>query len=224
MPVLNGMPYLPKALKSIWDQTAGVFPLHVWDNGSTDGTLEVLREWIPHRIPGRVFSGEPLSLGLSLRRLVEETPAEFCARMDADDINLPKRLETQLEFMTRNPDVSLVGTATQSIDESGAILNKVFHYPENWIEIRHATLNAPRLPHPSVVFRREAVLEAGNYADDSTSESPYWCEDYDLWLRLMTQHRGYTIQQKLLYYRVNLNGLSSNEQKLGPSKVGRLRA
>ena len=98
IPVLNGMPYISETLASIEAQTYQNWEVLVWDNGSTDGTLEELEKWIPTRLPGRIITGEPLSLGDSLARMVEECKTELCARIDADDINLPERLEKQVAF------------------------------------------------------------------------------------------------------------------------------
>ena len=71
MAVKNGMPYLPETLASIEAQTYRDWEIVVWDNGSTDGTLDELRRWIPSRLAGRVIYGNPLSLGTSLAKLVE---------------------------------------------------------------------------------------------------------------------------------------------------------
>src|SRR5438270_212199 len=98
MPVKNGMPHLPATLQSIEAQTYQNWEVLVWDNGSTDGTLEELQRWIPSRLPGRIVSAEPLSLGTSLARLVEAAETELCARIDADDVNYRERLEKQEEF------------------------------------------------------------------------------------------------------------------------------
>src|SRR5438552_5677499 len=99
MPVKNGMPYLSETLASIEAQTYRDWEILVWDNGSTDGTLDELRRWIPSRLPGRIIDNRPLSLGNSLAALVEAAGTELCARIDADDVNYPERLERQVAFL-----------------------------------------------------------------------------------------------------------------------------
>lgn len=214
IPVLNGMPYLTDMLASLEAQTFDDAEVLVWDNGSTDGTLEVLRQWIPHRLPGRVFSGEPLSLGNSLRRLVEAANTEFCARMDADDLCLPHRLERQLNFLSKHPDIALVGSERDCMDADGLEISARSHFPSEPHEILHATLRSPRLLHPTVVFRRRELLSVGNYQDRSTPEFPYWCEDYDLWLRLLSRYRVAALPDKLIRYRYHAASLTETEMRL----------
>jgi glycosyltransferase involved in cell wall biosynthesis len=92
LPVKDGMPYLPETLASIESQTYRNWQVLAWDNGSTDGTVAELHKWMPSRLPGKVIDYEQLSLANSLAKLVETAEIEFCARIDADDINYPERL------------------------------------------------------------------------------------------------------------------------------------
>ena len=129
IPVLNGMPYLPETLASIEAQTYKNWEVLVWDNGSTDGTLEELAKWIPDRLPGKIFTGEPHGVGGSLKRLVEECQTEFCARIDADDINFPERLEKQVAFLQAHPEVAILGSQMKYIDGNGNIQKPLYHVP-----------------------------------------------------------------------------------------------
>lgn len=214
IPVLNGMPYLPEALASLEAQTYRDFEVLVWDNGSTDGTLDVLRQWIPSRLPGRVITGEPQSLGNSLRRLGEVAESPLLARMDADDICEPSRLAVQCAFMDEHPEVALVASDRVCLDEFGNETAPRSSYPMTSPDILHATLRAPRIVHPTVMMRRDALLQAGNYRDLSSPEAAYWSEDYDLWLRLLSLHRAVALPEKLLRYRYNPRGLTENEMRL----------
>jgi glycosyltransferase involved in cell wall biosynthesis len=208
IPVLNGAAFLEEALASLEQQTLRDFDVLVWDNGSTDGTLEILDRWLPTRLPGRVFRGVPLSLGLSLRRLVEEAPTELCARMDADDICHPDRFRLQLEFLRQNPGLALVGTDRDCMDMAGNPVAGASKLPFAPTDVLHATLVGPRIWHPTVLFKRSAILEAGNYQDHSTPDEPYWSEDYDMWMRLQSCHLAATIPERLLRYRVNPGGVT----------------
>lgn len=185
----------------------------VWDNGSTDGTLEILDRWLPSRLPGRVFRGMPLSLGLSLSRLVEEAPTELCARMDVDDICHPERFRLQIDFLQRHPEIALVGTDRDCIDMAGNPVNGASKLPYAATDVLHATLVGPRIWHPTVLFKRSAVLESGNYQDHSTPEEPYWSEDYDLWMRLQTRFLAATMPDRLLRYRVNPDGVTQKAMR-----------
>ncbi|TYQ31534.1 glycosyltransferase [Pseudanabaena sp. UWO310] len=197
IPILNGMPYLPETLASIEAQTYKDWEVLVWDNGSTDGTLEELDKWIPSRLPGKVFTGEPYGVGGSLKRLVEECNTEFCARIDADDVNFPDRLEKQIAFLKENPEVAFVGSQQQYIDDKNNFQEYDYLIPESHDDIVHIMLSSNCICHPSVLFRKSAVLEVGNYRDLKN------VEDYDLWLRLASHFKLANLNQKLIYYRVH---------------------
>jgi glycosyltransferase involved in cell wall biosynthesis len=224
IPVLNGMPYLPEALASLENQTFKDFEVLVWDNGSTDGTVEMFRQWVPGRLPGRVFTGEPLSLGSSLRRLAELSQAPLIARMDADDVCLPHRLETQVRYLESHPQDALVASDRICIDETGREVPARSTYPQAPAEILHATLRAPRILHPTVVMRRDALMDCGNYLDLSSPACAYWSEDYDLWLRFLARHRAVCLPEKLLRYRYNPKGLTENEVRLQRAATARRAA
>ena len=178
MPILNGMPFLPSALASIEAQDYKNWKIMVWDNGSTDGSLKELCRWIPSRLPGRIITGSPLSVGLSSARLVEQADTELCARMDADDVIYPERLRLQVDFMERHPSVAVVGTRIEFIDEAGCFWPHADPYPTTDAEIRWELRWGVPIAGASVMFRRSAVLKSGNYRDLRIGE------DYDLWFRV----------------------------------------
>lgn len=224
IPILNGMPYLPEALASLEAQTCRDFEVLVWDNGSTDGTLEVLKEWIPTRLPGRVITDRPLSLGNSLRALAKRAESTFIARMDADDICEPHRLAVQLEHLQKHPEHALVASDRLCIDSSSRIVDARTIYPHAPADILHATLRAPRIVHPTVIMRRDALMDVGNYRDLSSPECRYWSEDYDMWLRFLSRYNAIALQEPLLRYRYNPSGLTENEMRLNRAANARRAA
>jgi glycosyltransferase involved in cell wall biosynthesis len=194
LPVKNGMPYLSETLASIEAQTYHNYEILAWDNGSTDGTIEELYSWIPGRLPGRVISDNPLSLGSSLAHLVEAAQTELCARIDADDLNYPERLERQVAFMREHPRVGIVGTQVEFIDEEGKLGPDLWTQPHTDAEIRWQLRWQCPFNHPTVMLRRSVVLAAGNYADCIP-------EDYDLWMRLGFITECENLPEVLLKYR-----------------------
>jgi acetyltransferase-like isoleucine patch superfamily enzyme len=197
IPIKNGMPYLPETLASIEAQTYQNWEVLVWDNGSTDGTLEELERWIPSRLPGKVITGEPHGVGGSLARMVEECKTELCARIDADDINLPNRLEQQVAFLVAHPEVAVVGSQMYIIDSQGLVSEKLYEIPVCHNDIVHNLLINNSIAHPSVLFRRSAVKQVGNYR-----ELPN-IEDYDLWLRVAAQFKLANLDKPLVSYRIH---------------------
>ena len=193
------MPYLSETLASIEAQTCKDWEILAWDNGSTDSTVEELRKWIPVRLPGRIITNRPMGLGASLREMVLDCESEFCARIDADDVNLPERLEQQVAFLEDHPDIALVGSPINRIDVNGINYGLYYSVPFQHEDIVHALLNTNPIAHPAVLFRRNAILEAGNYCDVGSIN----IEDYDLWLRLAVLHKLANLEKPLVNYRVH---------------------
>lgn len=195
MPVLNGMPYLPEALASIEQQSGVEFSILAWDNGSSDGSVAVLKEWIPRRLPGEVITNRPLSLGGSCAALVTKAKTEFCARMDADDVCLPERFARQVNALMEDERLAVVGGQVETIDSLGQPYSlKKLEYLTQDADIVHQMLMYTGFAHPAVCFRRSAVIEVGNYREMIP-------EDYDLWLRLAARHRLRNLEEKVIRYR-----------------------
>ena len=211
LPVKNGMPYLAETLASIAAQTYANWEVLAWDNGSTDGTVEELRRWIPVRLPGRVVADRPLTLGNARAHLVQEAPTEFCAWIDADDISAPERLEHQVRFLLMNPEVAAVGSHIIIINADGHSNGVVARFPLSDDDIVRHMLHGPGMAQPAVLFRRSAVLAVGNYRD----VGPVHVEDYDLWLRLAVNYRLANLDEPLLHYRVHDRSTTVASEKAG---------
>jgi hypothetical protein len=132
-----------------------------------------------------------------------ECRAELVARMDADDVAEPERLRLQVELLTRCPDIAVVGSQLQIIDEAGQ--SRGYRaYPLRHDEILAAFPRYNPLAHPSVMFRRTVVVAAGGYVTDLHNE------DYDLWSRLAIDgHRFANLPDALLRYRVHSGAVKS---------------
>lgn len=194
LPVRNGMPFLPSTLASIANQTYRNFRVLAWDNGSMDETVAELRRWIPERLPGEIVAGIPLPLGMSLRAMVERCETELCARIDADDINLPERLEKQVAFLEKHPGTAVLGAQVNTIDGEGRQLER-WHFSSGDAETRWRLRWANPISHPAVLFRRSVVLRAGNYQDCQAAE------DFDLWMRVAELAEIRNHPEVLLQYR-----------------------
>lgn len=118
-------------------------------------------------------------LGNALKLGVENAKYDICARMDSDDICLPDRFEKQLAYLEAHPECDIVGgQMTEFIDTPENIVGRR-EVPLSNEEIYEFMKGRCALNHVTVMFRKEAVLKAGNYQDW------FWNEDYYLWVRMM---------------------------------------
>ncbi len=188
------MPYLREALASVAGQTYKNHIILAWDNGSTDGSVEELRRWIPAVIPGRIVTGTELPIGPSRAALVHMAQTELCAVMDHDDVTLPQRLELQVAFLLEHPETAVLGAQADIIDENNVLCGR-WTYNTDDAHTRWMTRWHAQLSHSSVLYRRSAVLAAGNYRDARPDD------DLDLWMRLATIGEIRNLPQTLVQYR-----------------------
>jgi len=194
MGVWNGAPQVGEAVQSVLSQTAADLELIVIDDGSSDATPAILRSFrdprlrIIRRARGGLTSA--LNAGLALAR------APLVARLDADDIALPQRLERQLEYLKGHPDVGLLGTAARETDAAGREV-AVLRPPTDDALIRRALIRRNPFVHSSIVMRRAAVDLAGGY-----DEAFLVAQDYDLWMRMSRVTRMANLSNLLVIRRL----------------------
>lgn len=210
MSVYNGERYLNEAVDSILSQTFTDFEFLIIDDASTDRTPEILRGYDDPRI--RIVTNEEnLGLTKSLNKGLALARGEYIARMDADDISAPERLEKQVSFLERNTDIGVLGTNVQYVDDFGNPL-QILKWPscDSLIKWRLCFMNP--LAHPSILIRRKLLTNIGGYNEEIT-----FAQDYDLWgrLSLITQFGNH--EEVLLHLRKtkeNISFMKYNEQKM----------
>ena len=216
IPILNAMPYLPEALASLERQSFRDFEVCLWDNGSSDGSVEEAQRWIPGRLKGRVVTGNPLPLHDCLARMVEEAQTDFVARMDGDDVCLPERFERQMAAMVSNRALGIVGGQSPLVDIAGKELGCSLSGPLEHDDILTEMMLRSSLTHPALLFRRAAVLDAGNYA------RPKPVEDLDLYFRMSEICKFKNLESNVLNYRINPKSICQSDlsgQKLQVEEV-----
>ena len=191
MPVHNAERYLVEAVGSILEQTHRDLELVVVDDGSTDGSRAILGELDDPRI--RVLELGRQGLTETLRTGCAAARGRYIARMDADDVALPDRLERQVARLGAEPDLAACGGAVVMLDERGRC-GATVRYPETDAEIRRALPQYNCFAHPAVTFRRDAYEATGGYRTANG-------EDYDLWLRLSERYRLANLRDPVLLYR-----------------------
>ncbi|MHB9035612.1 MAG: glycosyltransferase family 2 protein [Armatimonadota bacterium] len=193
MPVYNTAQYLPEAVDSILGQTLNNFEFLIIDDGSTDGSGEILDRCQESDNRIRVFHQENAGLAVSLNVGLRAAKGKYIARMDSDDISFPQRLAKQTAFMDAHPEVGVCGTAFKQFGDSSG---------ESWTmtdpeEIRSRLLFWPCLGHPTVMMRRELIVEKDLYYNADFKQA----EDHELWLRFSAYCKLTNLPEVLLLYR-----------------------
>jgi glycosyltransferase involved in cell wall biosynthesis len=196
MAVYNGEKHLREAVESILGQTFSDFEFVIVDDGSTDGTADILETFADSRI--RLLRNERnVGLSASLNRGLDEARAKVVARQDADDISEPARIERQVGFMDAHPDFALIGSAYRTIDVDGrSVADRSL--PCDPLALRWHLLFYCPFVHGSVMFRRSAVDEVNRY-DTNLAYSM----DRDLWSRLALRRPVGNLPDVLFRYRVS---------------------
>jgi len=212
MPVFNGERYLAEAIDSVLAQTFNDFELLILDDGSTDGSRAIAKACPDPRIR-LVCNDGNRGLIYSLNRGIALATGEYIARMDADDICLPERLEKQVALLDADPELAAVGTPVIFIDCAG---NKCGVWDDDrltpdWPEIRRRLPRANCLAHPGMTVRRSIMIDYGYDPDQKGAE------DYDLWLRMAADNLRITkTTEPLLLYRRNPASITAATREKNP--------
>lgn len=202
MPVYNAERYLRESIDSILSQTYRNFEFLIIDDGSTDRSAEIIRSYDDLRIR---FVQNEKNLGISetLNRGIDLSTTDLIARMDADDISYPKRLQRQYEYMIVHPDCALLSTWCKVVTDDKKFIRleryrtKFYYYNltfECWMY------------HPTIMFRKSMIEQVGKYS------MPY-SEDYDLFWKVSTQFKISNLMEPLLDYRVSSTSLNTVQKK-----------
>jgi GT2 family glycosyltransferase len=207
MPVYDAERFLAEAVESILAQTFRDFELLAVDDGSRDGSTALLGAYA-HRDPRVRVVERPhegvtatLNAGLALAR------GGLVARMDADDVALPRRLELQVARLEREPGLVCVGGAYEVIDAKGRLIGRVRPPCEPERLEAFALDGASPICHPAAVYRRDPVLALGGYDASAT-----FAQDYELWLRLMEVGRLANLPEVVLRLRHHARSVSEVAQ------------
>lgn len=205
--------FLEKALSSIVNQTLMPSEIVLVKDGPISEPLEKVIDWFTSAYPD-LFNIVSLSinrgLGEALRIGVEVCKYEHIARMDSDDICHPDRFEKQVSFMKTHPDIAVLGSNIEEFNIYPGD-NKVRRLmPESGKKLlNYAKFRSP-VNHPSILMRKQAVINAGNY----NGNIRLW-EDYSLFIRMLKNgSKFYNMQEILLYFRVG-SGIESIERRSG---------
>ena len=208
IPAYNAEKYLSQAIESILNQTFRDFELIIIDDCSTDNTWQVIDKY--HKADKRVVvsrNKKNLKLSRTLNKAIKVSKGKYIARMDADDISFPDRLEKQVKFMEANLEVGISGGTMIIMDVSGKVTGeRNYHTTDK--KIREKIFRYSPFCHPSIIIRKSVLANSGLY-------NHYYnpAEDYELYFRIGLQAKFANLKDKLIKYRVVSNSMTMGELK-----------
>lgn len=204
MSVYNAKRYVGEAVASILSQTFADFEFIVIDDGSTDGTGEILRGFHDKRIL-LVKNEENIGLTKSLNKGLQLTRGEYIARLDADDVSMPERLEKQVRFLDAHPDVGLVATAVAYVGPDGEELGVQRIRRKDFYQ---ALVDMDFIwEHSAALFRAACMKTVGLYREEFE-----YAQDYDLWLRIAEEFDLMVLNEPLVKLRLRPESISATKR------------
>lgn len=213
LPLYNGSKFIDQSFNTILASMREIDELVIVNDGSEDISVEDLKK-LESRDPRiKIISKEHSGLVETLNYGIQLCENELIARADIDDKYSPKRISRQIQFMGENPNCAAVFSDYQIQDVSGRNLG-IIPTAISPLLTRFSLINPQRTPHPSVMFRKSAVLEVNGY------KSEYFpAEDLSLWIDLSKSFEIATIPETLLYYTLHKGNITSKNQSLMIAKT-----
>ncbi len=179
LPVYNGAKTIQRAVQSILLQTYGNFELIVINDGSIDNTRSILNNFNDRRLT--VLEQGNKGIVISLNRGIEISKGQYIARADADEVSHPERLKKQVDFLEKNSDTGIVGTATEVVYPDGK--TNIRYRPADTASIIKNITKVCPFSHGSVLIRKSVFNKVGPY--DLESSVNLNAEDFDMWIKIM---------------------------------------
>lgn len=212
MSVYNSESYLKESVNSIINQTFSDFEFIIVDDSSTDSSLKILEQYaLKDKRITLLKNIENSGLAVNLNKMISISKGKYIARMDADDISLPERLEKQHDFMENNPDIGVYGT---QVIPFGSKAVKMHSAPLSHEEILASILFTNPMMHPTIMFRKNIFTETGIRYNESLRTS----QDLDLWFSLIRKIRFGNSPEVLLKYRIEQSSSSFVKNYSGNSR------
>ncbi len=196
MPVFNAEKFLHDSIPSILQQTFTAFEFLIIDDGSSDNSIAIIESYADERIR-LVKNDTNLGITATLNKGLQLASCDLVARMDADDISYPYRLQMQYNYLTVHKDVVMLSAWVRHVNEDKVCVST--ETPEPEVIYYNLTFTC-FIYHPTVMYRREAILTLGGYT------VPY-SEDFELWWQIIRHYKIATLPQYVLDYRLSSQSL-----------------
>lgn len=195
IPFYKDVDTLAMAIKSVFAQSWNNFELILIDDGGNDGSLEIAKQFINDKRVILISDGKNKGLPRRLNQLIDIANGEYFARMDADDVMHPRRIEKQVEYLEANNDVDVLGTGAFSMSIYNRVLGEKIPKPQEF------TIND--LFKQTVVMHPTVMARTGWYKKNRYSENAMAvrAEDFELWCRTWPYSKFCNLPDKLMFYR-----------------------
>lgn len=181
------------AIESILNQTYKYWELILINDCSNDSTLELMEHYEKYDNVKIVNNFKNLGLAKSLNIGISKASGAFIARMDADDLCKPNRLELQMNFMDLHPDIDVLGGGAEYANNKKS---RMIVMPKDHQAIKKFIKKSSPFIHPSVIYKRAFIERLGGYNEHSLR-----AEDYDLWYRGVDNSNYFNISEPLIEYK-----------------------
>jgi glycosyltransferase involved in cell wall biosynthesis len=217
IPAFNSARFFAAAIESVLTQTHADFELILIDDGSTDDTLAIARRYAGQDARIRVITHDNFGMGKSLNHAMEQATGEWIARLDADDLMMPNRLERQLAFLQANPDLAVASSIVRYIDDTGRDIGGFTSVFTTRAEVQRYVANhwAVGFHHPATIFHKRTIQSLGGYRPQ------FWpADDMDLWNRVIDAGHGVLVQDEpLTCYRIHGSSVMVSKSRNAERKV-----
>lgn len=195
LPTYNCPQFVGQAIECMLAQTYADFELIVVDDGSTDNTPGIARQFADPRM--RVITQANRGLAGALNRGLELSSGRYIARQDQDDVSFPERLAKQVAYLDAHPACALVGTWAQ-IWRENEDTGRHHAHPSDNARLKFELLMDNPFVHSSVMMRKAALDRVGGYCTDRGRQPP---EDFELWSRIAREYEVSNLPEVLHAYR-----------------------
>ena len=222
VPCFNARKTLASSLESILRQSFADFEVVWFDDGSTDGSAEVVESYAGRDPRIRLLRSEHVGIVEALRRACSVARGRYIARMDADDVAYPERFSKQVRYLEGHPEAGLCGTQVRTVGEDIGTGRERY---EAWVNalttheaiVRDLFVECP-VAHPTLMIRRDVFEAVGGYEDHG------WAEDYDLLMRCFGAGvRMGNVPEPLLEWRNGAGRLSLRDDRYSLAKFRALK-
>ena len=194
MPTYNAEKYLRESILSILNQTFQNYELLIIDDDSSDGTRRTIEEYACMDSRVKLINGPKQGIAAALNYGIDHSTGDYIARMDADDLSLPERLQIQIDIMEKNKTIGVCSSLCMLYYCNGDLKENPICPPDH-NAIKCFLLFSNPITHSSVVIRKSVLGKDIRYNENVVAE------DYQLWTRLICRTQFYCVQDPLIYFR-----------------------